>query len=292
MADTMTLIESNSRFLSDKEIRIASGGLSLAAKLTVLSHAAPVVILAHGFAGDMNEQGLFVEARDFFAGAGFSVLRFDFRGCGKSDGDFRDARLSELATDLLNVIKYARSSDEMKPTSVGLVGFSLGAGIAVLANSRQVSAYAFWSPAIFTIRDMSPRYQTSEIDAQITRQGWFAKAGLRVGKHFLEDLNSKKIEGSLAHFRHPALVAHGRDDQRIPYASSRDLVAHLPISSKLILIPGADHSFRSQSTYREWLFSATTVWLRKRFWRPSTTGNQAPLFQDETKSATPSNQSS
>jgi len=274
-------MESNPLSLADREIRIPSGGVLLAAKLTALSHSAPLVILAHGFAGDMDEKGLFVGARDFFAGNGFSVLRFDFRGCGESGGDFGTVRLGDLALDLSNVIKFARSSDDMKPRTIGLVSFSLGAGIAILANPAHIGAHAFWSPAVYTDRDMAPRYRTRDIDGQIAQHGWFIKAGQRVGKQFLEDLDSKQIEHSLARFRHPALVVHGRNDERIPSRSSEDLIRSLSASSKLLLIPDADHSFRSQLGQREWLFSATAVWLDKRFRKPQVSLDQAHLFRLE-----------
>lgn len=276
-------MDNNPFSLADKKIRLSSGGVSLGAKLTILTRTSPLLIFAHGFAGDMDEKGLFVEARDFFAGNGFSVLRFDFRGCGESGGDFRTVRLGDLAADLLNVIKFARSSNDFKPRTIGLVSFSLAAGIAILANPGHIGAHAFWSPAIYTDRDMAPRYRTREIDSQIAQQGWFAKAGQQVGKQFLEDLNSKQIEHSLLRFRHPAFVVHGRDDQRIPLSSSEDLVRHLSASSKLLLIPGADHSFRSHPRQRDWLFSATAAWLDKRFRKPQVSPDQANLFRVETE---------
>ncbi len=276
--------------LSDKKIEITSGGASLEARLTVLSRTAPLLILAHGFAGNMDEKGLFVGARDFFAGDGFSVLRFDVRVCGDIGGNFRTLRLEDLAVDLTNVIKFARTCDEMRPSAVGLICFSLAAGVAVLANSNQIGAHVFWSPAIYTDRDMVPRYRTPEIDDQILRQGWFTKAGIQVGKQFLEDLNSKRIESSLSRFRHSVLIIHGRDDQRIPSDSSCDLVKDLPTSSQLVLIPGADHSFRPSPSHREWLFSTTSMWLRRRFRKTPVSNNQVPLFEAEADGSARSSQ--
>jgi len=283
MARPRTLMESNRLSLADKNIRLSSGGISLAAKLTILARNAPLVIFAHGFAGDMDEKGLFVGARDFFAGKGFSVLRFDFRGCGGSGGDFRSIRLDDLAVDLTNVIKFVRSSNAMEPRTIGLVSFSLGAGIAILANPANIGAHVFWSPAVYTNRDMAPRYRTREIDNQIAQQGWFNKAGQKIGQQFLESLNSSRIEHSLTRFRHPTLVVHGRNDERIPPRSSETLIRSLSASSKLLLIPDADHSFRSQPSQREWLFSATAAWLDKRLRKPQVSPNQSHLFPSETE---------
>lgn len=284
-------MESNPLSLADRRIRIQSGGISIAAKLTVLSTSAPVLILAHGFAGNMDEGGLFVGARDFFAGRGFSVLRFDFRGCGESGGDFRAVRLNDLAEDILNVVKFARSCEAVKPSAIGLVCFSLAAGVAILANPGHVGAHVFWSPAVYTDRDMAPRYRTPSIADQIARQGWFDKGGLQVGEQFLEDISGKQIERSLTRFRHPVLVVHGRNDQRIPSASSEELIRHLPRSSNLRLIPDADHSFRSQPTHREWLFSATAAWFSTRLGKVVVPPKQQALFRTEADNNPTSSQS-
>jgi pimeloyl-ACP methyl ester carboxylesterase len=281
-------MSSKSPSFTDEPVRIRSGSLSLAAKSTIASPFAPVLILAHGFGGTMDEKGLFLGARDFFVRNGFSVLRFDFRGCGESEGDFRAVRLDDLAADLSNVIKYVRSGRNLKPSSIGLICFSLGAGIAILANSAHIGAHVFWSPAVYTDRDMSPRYQSEEIENQIARHGWFDKAGLQVSREFFGDLRSRHIEHSLPAFRHSVLVLHGRDDTRIPSTSSEELIRHLPRSSKLTIIPDADHSFRSQPHHREWLFSASTMWLRTRLWRQSPPHfGQAHLFRSEAGDSLP-----
>ncbi len=254
----------NSSFPLDERIRIWSGDVSLAARLTRVTPSAPLLIMAHGFAGDKDEKGLFIAARDFFAGKGFSVLRFDFRGCGESEGDFRNVRLDHLAKDLSAVIKHAHLKYR-EANSIGLVSFSLAAGVAILANSDLVGAHIFWSPAIYTDRDMAIRYETDQIiNDQIARNGWFEKSGLHVGKHFLDDLGSKQIEQSIPRFRRSVLIIHGMDDQRIPATSSESLMRQLSASSRLILIPKADHSFRSHPNQREWLYSATTAWLSNR----------------------------
>jgi len=255
------------RVVSDEAVRIPSDGITLAGRFTVLSPTAPAVILCHGFAGDKDEKGLFVAARDFLAGHGFSVLRFDFRGCGESEGDFRTVSLDDLASDVSNAVKYLRSCKHVAPNAIGLVGFSLAAGVALLANPRKVNAYVFWSPAIYTSRDMAPRYQTPDMLRDIGRYGCFKKSGLQVGKEFFDELNSPRIELAVPSFHRSVLIIHGTDDQRIPFTSSNKLMQHLPKSSKIALIPGADHSFRSSAIHKEWLLSATVAWLRERFSR-------------------------
>jgi pimeloyl-ACP methyl ester carboxylesterase len=264
---------------SEKKVRIASDGLILAGRHTILSATSPVVVLSHGFAGNKDEKGLFLDARDFFAGHGLSVLRFDFRGCGESEGDFQTVTLTDWTRDLLNVVKYLRSLNQSGATgAIGLVGFSLAAGVAVLANSKDIDGYAFWSPAVYTDRDMSPRYQIEEILQHVDNYGWFEKSGLRVGTQLLYELAGNSIQAALHSFRQPVLVVHGTDDQRIPFTSSQELTGRLHKSSKLCIIPGADHSFRSHSLHREWLLSASVAWFNKRLFKHPGSQNQSGLF--------------
>ena len=187
----------------------------------------------------------------------------------------------DLAIDLSSVIKHILRCKDVAPSSIGVVAFSLAAGISVLANSRHVDAYAFWSPAVYTDRDMGPRYRTPEIESQIVQQGWFSKGTLQVGRRFFDELNSRRIESSLNRFHHPALIVHGKGDDRIPFTSSEELVRCLPKSSKLQLIPGSDDSFRSQELYREWLFSATVAWFNERLRKTAAPSSQTSLFRSE-----------
>lgn len=249
--------------------------------------------MAHGFAGDKDEKGLFIAARDFFAGTGFSVLRFDFRGCGESEGDFRTIRLSDLADDLISVSKFTRKCLDGKSKATGVVYFSLAAGVSVLAGGNQFGAHAFWSPAVYTGRDVALRYRTADVENQIAQNGWFEKSGLLVGKQFLDDLGSNLIENSLENFHRPALIVHGNNDQRIPVTSSEGLMRHLPASSRLIIIPDADHSFRAHPSHREWLFSATAAWLSKQLCKASkhNLGNQTRLFEADPGAASSSSTS-
>lgn len=202
--------------LIEKSISIANGSLGLSAHLSTASREAPLLVLAHGFAGNKSENGLFSEASDFLAKRGFSILRFDFRGCGDSPGSFRQVRLSDLQTDLKSVLRFVHETDEVRPAAVGLIGFSLGAAVAILLRPRLPKVFVFWSPAIFTATDMFPRYQTREVLDQIREKGFFVKAGLEVSREFMDDLVNNEIEYSIRGMRAPVLLLHGEKDSRIP----------------------------------------------------------------------------
>lgn len=243
----------------ENSLFIKNGLSPLAAKLNIVSRTAPLIVLVHGFAGNMDENGLFRDATIFFGSKGLSVLRFDFRGCGESPGAFRDVRLKHLKSDLKSVLQFVRSHEShVQPSSVNLIAFSLGAAVSILVNPRLSNAHIYWSPAIFTATDMYPRYQTRDVLDQIKEKGFFVKAGLEVGKDFMKDLLKNDIEFNIRNISVPVLLVHGEKDDRIPPASSRQ-ATKLFKSAEMRLLPDADHAFRNIS--REHLFDQTIAWL-------------------------------
>jgi len=67
---------------------------------------------------------------------GFAVLRFDFTGLGRSEGEFADSHFSANVEDLLDVQTYL--TENYKAPSL-LVGHSLG-GAAVLVAASKIDA--------------------------------------------------------------------------------------------------------------------------------------------------------
>ena len=249
------------RDLLDQRLTIPNGAAGLKAKLSLVSPGQPLLILAHGFAGNKDENGLFTAARDYFSGCGFSVLRFDFRGCGENDDSFRATRLVDLQSDLEAVVAYARSL--ITHSRLGLISFSLASAVSILVNPR-VKAQVFWSPAIDTNHDMYTRYQTGEILENIRTRGYFVKAGLEVGPQFLEDLKSNQVIASLSKFSCPTLMIHGTADERIAWTSTLAVSRRFPVL-KLCRIPDAGHSFKNKPEFRELVFSATAGFFEKQF---------------------------
>ena len=90
--------------------------------LAVVCHPHP----AHG--GTMHNKVAHTLARAFVR-VGFSSLRFNFRGIGKSDGEYDEGR-GELQ-DALAAIEWMRNRGANSP--IWIAGFSFGAAIAIRA---------------------------------------------------------------------------------------------------------------------------------------------------------------
>ncbi|MGB5247263.1 MAG: alpha/beta fold hydrolase [Woeseia sp.] len=95
--------------------------------------------------GTMNNKVAHTLARAFYR-SGFGALRFNFRGVGKSDGEYDEAR-GELA-DALACIDYLQNRWPDK--KLWISGFSFGAAIAIRAAAlRQPAGLVSIAPAVY-----------------------------------------------------------------------------------------------------------------------------------------------
>lgn len=136
------------------EITVERAGLKLHGLLegTTTLENDTVAILMHGFRGDLGYDRtkiLPVVARALNK-VGIPTLRFDFAGCGKSDGNFRDMTVMSELLDGMKVIDYARK--RLKAKRIYLVGHSQGGVVASMLA-------AYYRDAILPSWSSSPQQQ-------------------------------------------------------------------------------------------------------------------------------------
>ncbi len=220
----------------------------------------PLLILVHGFAGNKDENGLFVEAEDYFATKGLNTFRFDLEGVGESEGDFRETTLTKQASDLESAISYL--ANMYSSAKIGVIGFSLGATIAILNKNPKVDFYVFWSPAIYPAVDMFPRYHTPKILNELQAKGYVDKGKLKVGSPIIEDFKTCNLESEIEKMSNPVLLVHGTKDPRINYLGTIK-AKPLFLNSHLEIIEGANHSYKENPQHRQILFDKTYQWIQK-----------------------------
>jgi len=108
---------------------------------------APAVLVCHFMdARGYHGLGIYSRLAKVACQAGFVSLNFDFRGVGKSTGQF-DYGLGEQQ-DVKCALSYLASKKEVLPNSIFVVGHSLGAAVSLYAvqNDARVKGLALWSP--------------------------------------------------------------------------------------------------------------------------------------------------
>lgn len=114
------------------DLKIQRDGLNLHAVLegTTSLQNDSIAILMHGFKGDMgyDERKIIPTVAHALNEAGLPTLRFDFDGCGKSDGQFVDMTVLSELLDGMKVIDFVRQ--KIQPQQLYLVGHSQGGVVA------------------------------------------------------------------------------------------------------------------------------------------------------------------
>jgi hypothetical protein len=95
------------------------------------------------YGGDMNNY-VVVAVCQALAEVGIASLRFNFRGVGRSEGEYGDG-LGERA-DAAAALVYLRQLVAVDPDKVSIVGYSFGAAVALTAADERVAAVAAISP--------------------------------------------------------------------------------------------------------------------------------------------------
>lgn len=88
-----------------------------------------------------------VETARTLCGAGWRVLRFDYRGCGDSAGAFADASVNDWEDDVAAAADVLRAGSDGLP--MALLGLRLGGSLALRCAVRcRADTAALWEPVL------------------------------------------------------------------------------------------------------------------------------------------------
>jgi dienelactone hydrolase len=130
-------------YSEDVTFQNVKANISLAGTLTLPEKEGnfPVVILISGSGAQNRDEELlghkpFLVISDHLTRNGIGVLRYDDRGVGKSEGDFKSATSADFATDVESAIAYLKTRKEIDKQKIGLMGHSEGGLIAPMVASQ------------------------------------------------------------------------------------------------------------------------------------------------------------
>jgi len=120
-----------------------SDGLILRAYVAASKNGAAVILL-HGYRSSSSEM---TPIADILVRHGYGVILPDFRGHGESEGEEISFGRDETV-DVEAAVQYVRNHMDIDPAHIGILGNSMGAGIAILyaANHPDVNAVVVQSP--------------------------------------------------------------------------------------------------------------------------------------------------
>ena len=94
------------------------------------------IVMCHGFGG--VKEGTPVGLANLLAKHGYTVLTFDYRGFGGSEGLANHLVPSEQVEDAVSAIEFLAQRPGIAPNRMGIYGNSFGGGIAILAATRSL----------------------------------------------------------------------------------------------------------------------------------------------------------
>lgn len=224
------------------------------------THQDPVGIFLPGFASNMNGSKSRLLA-EYAQNQGWSWVRFDPRGVGRSDGLFEQLTLSRYLEDLRLILQML----EKRP--VILVGSSMGGWLATLAATRwpeRLRALLLIAPAYNFIQTLfqtlSPedqhRWQSSNLCCW---QDHYGLGELRMRFDLVADSWRYDLLRFPVHLHCPVEILHGTDDEAVPLQQTYQFAAHAHCEQLAVrALPGINH--RLQGADRILLQSLSGLW--------------------------------
>jgi uncharacterized protein len=230
-----------------EEIAITTGdGLRLSGWWLPQEKPKGVIITCHGHTGRKDDMlGIGTSAWR----AGYAVLLFDFRGRGNSD-PWPNSLISREVDDLLAAVAWAQARQPDAP--IGVVGFSMGAAVSILATAQEPAIQALVADSPFTsvndvVADGVRRVLRLPAEPMVTlAEEYIAR---RHGYRFRQ-VRPIDVVAQIA--PRPVLIIHGTDDTVIPVHHGRAMYEAAQEPKQLWICEGVDHCgayFLDRATY-------------------------------------------
>ena len=233
------------------------------------SHDAPCPAVAffHGFTGTKVEpHRIFVKTARELAAIGFYVLRFDFRGCGDSEGDFTEMTIGGEVSDAIKSIDVLTAMPGVDPERIGILGLSMGGCVAAFVSGQdaRVKSTVMWAP----LSD-DPPDRKNEILERVKNTPTPEEMALLnpniVGKAFYEELPKISPSETIQAFTGALLVIHGSGDDVVPVSHGKryyELMRERDAPTALEIIDTADHTFNAVA-WEQAVIAKSVAWFQQ-----------------------------
>ena len=279
-----------------EEVTFSSDGLKLKGVLHLPEDNSgrpfAVIALLHGFgvSKDMND---YLTCADLLVSLGYACLRFDFRGCGESEGEPGHVICMEQVEDTKNAVSYLSQRPDIDAERIAVLGHSFGAAVAVYAGGvdKRIAAVISscgWGDGERKFRKQHESPEAWQDFSNRLKEGreHFQRTGsslmfnrwdiVPIPEHLRVNLTGKVhmefpyvTVQSMVDFRannvvadispRPLLLLHAADDSVTPTEQSVELFQHAGQPADLVLLAGIDHfplaesNSRARKILKDWL---------------------------------------
>ncbi len=204
------------------------------------------VIASHGLLSSKDSEK-YIALGERLSREGFSMLRFDFRGIGESEGRLEDDTISRRIADLGAAIDFVKARPGLG-NRVGLVGSSLGGYVSLIkaAMDKEIRAMVVWATP-FHLDDLGSKKQNEDYPLP--------------AEAFFKDLPKHRLLPLLPKISN-CMVIHGEEDELVPVDQAWEIFHSLSEPKEIHILEGADHRL-TEPNHRQRAMELTTEWFKK-----------------------------
>ena len=195
---------------------------------------------------------------------GFAVLRFDFTGLGRSEGEFADSHFSANVEDLIDVHNYMTKNYEAPEL---FVGHSLG-GAAVLVAASKINAIkavaTVGAPANVEHVKHLFSHQIQDIEREAQVEVNIGGRPFVINKEFVEHLDKTNLPEVVKQLRKPLLILHAPFDKIVGIENAQQLYHNAHHPKSFITLDDADHLL-SNDRDSNYVGAIIGTWVKRYF---------------------------
>lgn len=225
----------------------------------VNKHDIPLVIMTHDFPegssmscfdnlyGVMNKQLLEM---------GFPTLRFDFRGCGKSDKNSEDFCIETAMEDLRAVIKWAKNRKYHK--KVAVISAGLGCAVTVMTYDPNImSSLVFLWPVFRPMETPLKTIDTLDSREYMSKHDYIRFADNKLGFLLANEIRQMDLVPYLSKVKTATQIQQSTHDEYSSYNHISEIKDHLVGLQDFGVFEEGDHFLTDPGMRKQAVINAT-----------------------------------
>jgi pimeloyl-ACP methyl ester carboxylesterase len=211
-----------------------------------------LAIMVHGFPGDHKSYGdVFSDLSAAFTSKGFHTLRFDMRGCGRSDKGSTFFSYRTAAEDCVNVLQW---TEKLGYKKLYLIAEGLGAPIALtILGDRirpKIAGVVFLWPILAA--------QNSGLKKMVTDQPEL------FSETFIDEIDAYNFTPLMQRLTMPTMVICGSADTMAPPATQAEILkSHMTENNlEILTFEGGTHGLKT-AVERDFLMKQINFFIRQ-----------------------------
>ena len=195
---------------------------------------------------------------------GFAVIRFDFTGLGRSEGEFADSHFSANVEDLLDV--HAYMAEHYDAPSL-LVGHSLG-GAAVLVAASKIEAVkavaTVGAPATVSHVTHLFSHQVQDIKEKGNVKVNIGGRPFIINEDFIAEFDKTDLPAIVKNLRKPLLIMHSPFDKIVGVENAERLYHNAHHPKSFVTLDDADHLLTEEKD-SQYVGDVIGTWAKRYF---------------------------